>query len=161
MEVRIMPDFNELQDRSLFIGVDDEAFKKFAQVASYQEYQPGEVIIKEGEQKDTLMVIEEGQVEVSKGNLSLYAEDQKVATISGDRKFCDIFRGDILGEMSLIDVEPASATVRAVTKVGIWSMARADFAAVLRKDLTTYIVVITNIARILSRRLRDAGKIDL
>ena len=156
-----MPDFNELQNRSLFIGVDDEAFNKFAQVASYQEYQPGEVIIQEGEQKDTLMVIEDGQVEVTKGDLSLYAEDQKVATISGDRKFCDIFRGDILGEMSLIDVEPASATVRAVTKVGIWSINRVDFASVLRKDLTTYIVVITNIARILSRRLRDAGKIDL
>ena len=156
-----MPDFNELQNRSLFIGVDDEAFNKFAQVASYQVYQPGEVIIQEGEQKDTLMVIEDGQVEVTKGDLSLYAEDQKVATISGERKFCDIFRGDILGEMSLIDVEPASATVKAVTKVGIWSINRVDFASVLRKDLTTYIVVITNIARILSRRLRDAGKIDL
>ena len=156
-----MPDFNELQNRTLFIGVDDEAFNKFAQVASYQEYHPGEVIIREGEQKDTLMVIEDGQVEVTKGDLSLYAEDQKVATISGNRKFCDIFRGDILGEMSLIDVEPASATVRAVTKVGIWSINRVDFASVLRKDLTTYIVVITNIARILSRRLRDAGKIDL
>ena len=129
-----MPDFNELQDRSLFIGVDDEAFNKFAQVASYHEYQPGEVLIKEGEQKDTLMVIEEGQVEVSKGNLSLYAEDQKVATISGDRKFCDIFRGDILGEMSLIDVEPPSASVRAVTEVGIWSLGRLEFNAVLREN---------------------------
>jgi CRP-like cAMP-binding protein len=161
MEVTIMPDFNELQDRPLFMGVDSEAFNKFAQVATYQEYQPGEVIIKEGEQKDTLMVIENGQVEVLKGDLSLYADDQKIATVSGDRKFCDIFRGDILGEMSLIDVEPASATVRAVTQAGIWSIDRVDFAAVLRKDLTTYIVVITNIARILSRRLRDAGKIHL
>jgi CRP-like cAMP-binding protein len=161
MEVTIMPDFNELQDRPLFMGVDSEAFNKFAQVATYQEYQPGEVIIKEGEQKDTLMVIENGQVEVLKGDLSLYADDQKIATVSGDRKFCDIFRGDILGEMSLIDVEPASATVRAVTQVGIWSIDRVNFAAVLRKDLTTYIVVITNIARILSRRLRDAGKIHL
>ena len=156
-----MPNFNELQDRPLFMGVDSEAFNKFAQVATYQEYQPGEVIIKEGEQKDTLMVIENGQVEVLKGDLSLYADDQKIATVSGDRKFCDIFRGDILGEMSLIDVEPASATVRAVTQVGIWSIDRVNFAAVLRKDLTTYIVVITNIARILSRRLRDAGKIHL
>ena len=156
-----MPDFNELQDRPLFTGVDSEAFKKFAKVATYHEYQPGEVIINEGEQKDALMVIEKGQVEVSKGDLSLYAEDQKIATVSGERKFCDIFRGDILGEMSLIDVEPASATVRAVTEVGIWSMNREDFAAVLRKDLTTYIVIITNIARILSRRLRDAGKLHL
>ena len=156
-----MPDFNQLQDRPLFSGVDSEAFNNFAKVASYHEYKPGEVIIQEGEQKDALMVIEKGQVEVFKGDLSLYAEDQKIATISGDRKFCDVFRGDILGEMSLIDVEPASATVRAVTEVGIWSMKREDFASVLRKDLTTYIVIITNIARILSRRLRDAGKIHL
>jgi len=156
-----MPDFNELQDRPLFTGVDNEAFSKFAQVASYRRYQPGQVIIEEGERKDEIMVIEEGQVEVYKGDLSLYADDQKIATISGDRKFCDVFRGDILGEMSLIDVEPASASVRAVSEVGIWSMKREDFAAVLRKDLTTYIVIITNIARILSRRLRDAGKVYL
>lgn len=156
-----MPDFNDLHDRPLFIGVESAALDKFARVASYREYQPGEVIIAEGEQKDSLMVIESGQVEVFKGDVSVYAEDQKIATLSGDRKFCDVFRGDILGEMSLIDVEPASATVRAATEVGIWSISRADFAAVLRKDLTTYIVVITNIARILSRRLRDAGKINL
>lgn len=156
-----MPDFNKLQDRPLFMGVDSEAFKKFAQVASYRQYQAGEVIIKEGEQKDALMVIEKGQVEVFKGDIGLYADDQKIATLSGDKKFCDIFRGDILGEMSLIDVEPASATVRAVTEVGIWSIDRVDLAAVLRKDLTTYIVIITNIARILSRRLRDAGKVHL
>jgi CRP-like cAMP-binding protein len=156
-----MPDFNELQDRPLFVGVDSQAFAKFAKVATYREFQPGDVVIKEGEQKNALMVIEKGQVEVSKGDLSLYADDQKIATVSGDRKFCDVFRGDILGEMSLIDVEPASATVRAVTEVGIWSMNREDFAAVLRKDLTTYIVIITNIARILSRRLRDVGKLHL
>jgi len=161
MEAQIMPDFNKLQDRPLFMGVDSEAFKKFAQVASYRQYQAGEVIIKEGEQKDALMVIEKGQVEVFKGDIGLYADDQKIATLSGDKKFCDIFRGDILGEMSLIDVEPASATVRAVTEVGIWSIDRVDLAAVLRKDLTTYIVIITNIARILSRRLRDAGKVHL
>ncbi len=156
-----MPDFNLLQNRPLFNGVDQEAFNKFGQVASYHEYQPGEVIIIEGEQKDALMVIEKGRVEVFKGDLSLYADDQKIATLTGDRKFCDLFRGDILGEMSLIDMEPASATVRAVTEVGIWSMNREDFAAVLRKDLTTYIVIMTNIARILSRRLRDAGKLLL
>ncbi len=161
MEAKTMPDFNLLQNRPLFSGVDQEAFNKFAQVASYHEYQPGDVIIIEGEQKNALMVIEKGQVEVFKGDLSLYADDQKIATLTGDKKFCDLFRGDILGEMSLIDVEPASATVRAVTEVGIWSMNREDFAAVLRKDLTTYIVIITNIARILSRRLRDAGKLHL
>ena len=156
-----MPDFNLLQNRPLFTGVDQDAFNQFAQVASYNEYEQGEVIISEGEQNNALMVIEKGQVEVIKGDLSLYADDQKIATISGDKKFCDIFRGDIIGEMSLIDVEPASATVRAVTQVGIWSINREDFASVLRKDMTTYIVVITNIARILSRRLREAGKVHL
>jgi len=156
-----MPNFNDLQGRPLFVGVDSEAIIKFAQIASFQLYHPGDVIIKEGEQNDTLMIIDNGQVEVFKSDVSLYADDQKVATVSGDRKIGDIFRGDILGEMSLIDVEPASATVRAVTEVGIWSMSRADFAGVLRQDLTTYIVIITNIARILSRRLRDTGRITI
>lgn len=155
-----MPDFNLLQNRPLFAGVDQAAFNNFARVASYREYLPDEVIISEGEQKNALMVIEKGQVEVFKGDLNQHADNQKLATLSGG-KSGNIFRGDILGEMSLIDVEPASATVKAVTEVGIWSMKREDFAAVLRKDLTTYIVIITNIARILSRRLRDMDKASL
>lgn len=156
-----MPDFSILQDQPLFDGVDPDAFTKFAQVASYQEYKSGEVIIRQGEQKNSLMVIDKGKVEVFREDVGLYADDEKIATLSADRKFGDIFRGDILGEMSLIDLEPASATVRAATDVGIWSMNREDFAAVLRKDLTTYIVIITNIARILSRRLRDTGRVFL
>jgi hypothetical protein len=43
------------------------------------------VIITEGEQKDALMVIEKGQVGVFKSDPSLYADDQEVATLCGDK----------------------------------------------------------------------------
>ena len=153
-----MPDFNQLRDRPLFIGIDRDAFNKFSEIATYREYRPGEVIIREGEQKDALLVIEKGQVEVLKGVHRQNTEGQPIAKIAGSNKYYDLYQGDILGEMSLIDVEPASASVKAVTEVGIWSIDRMDFAAILRKDLETYIMIITNIARILSRRLRDTNK---
>jgi len=57
--------------------------------------------------------------------------------------------------MSLIDVEPASATVKAVSEVGVWSMGRLEFNATLRENLEAYNTILANIARILSRRLRD------
>jgi CRP-like cAMP-binding protein len=57
--------------------------------------------------------------------------------------------------MSLIDVEPPSASVRAVTEVGIWSIGRLEFKAVLGENLKAYNTILANIARILSRRLRD------
>ena len=60
-----------------------------------------------------------------------------------------------MGEMSLIDIEPPSASVKAVTKVGIWVMDRMEFTALLRENLEAYNTILSNIARILSRRLRD------
>ena len=153
-----MPDFNVCRNRPFLLGIDRDTFEKLAGIASYREYQPGDIIISEGEQKDEIILIEKGQVAVFKAGGKRDRKAQKITTLAGSNKLYDLYQGDVLGEMSLIDVEPASATVRAVTEVGIWSMDRVDFAAVLRQDLTAYIVIITNIARILSRRLRDTGK---
>lgn len=153
-----MPDFNVCRTRPFLLGIDRDTFEQLAGIASYREYQPGDIILNEGEQKDEILLIEKGQVAVFKAGGKGDGKAQKIATLAGSNKLYDLYQGDVLGEMSLIDVEPASASVRAVTEVGIWSMDRVDFAAVLRKDLTTYIVIITNIARVLSRRLREAGK---
>ncbi|CAB1060808.1 hypothetical protein D1BOALGB6SA_5575 [Olavius sp. associated proteobacterium Delta 1] len=99
--------------------------------AKYREYQPGGIIIREGEQKDEILLIEEGQVEVFKSGPKRDSKNHKITTLAGSNKLYDLYQGDVLGEMSLIDVEPPSASVRAVTDVGIWSMDRLDFNAVL------------------------------
>lgn len=153
-----MPDFNVFRDRPLFVGIDRTIFERFAAIAKYHEYQPRETIIREGEQKNSLMMIEKGWVEVLKAGSKPDSKDQKITTLGGSNKYYDMYQGDILGEMSLIDIEPASATVKTVTEVGIWSMDRMDLISILGEDMETYNMFIMNIARILSRRLRDTDK---
>ena len=150
-----MPDFNVCRSRPFLLGIDGDTFEKLTAIAKYHEYQPDDIIIREGEQKDKILLIEEGQVEVFKSATSPDSENQKITTLAGSNKLYDLYQGDVLGEMSLIDVEPPSASVRAVTEVGIWSMDRLEFNAVLRENLEAYNTILANIARILSRRLRD------
>ena len=150
-----MPDFNVCRDRPFLLGIDRETFDKFADIAKYCEYQPGEIIIREYVPWDEILLIEEGQVEVFKSAAKRDSKEKKVTTLAGSDKLWDLYSGDVLGEMSLIDAEPPSASVRAVTKVGIWSMGRLEINAVLRDNLEAYNTILANIARILSRRLRD------
>jgi CRP-like cAMP-binding protein len=150
-----MPDFNVCRERPFLLGINRNAFQKLAAIAKYREYQPGETIIREGEQKDEIMLIENGQVEVFKAGPKQDGTEHSVTTLAGSNKLYDLYQGDVLGEMSLIDVEPASATVKAVSEVGIWSMDRLAFNAALSEDLETWNTILANIARILSRRLRD------
>lgn len=154
-EVDPMPDFNVCRNRPFLLGIDRDTFEKLTAIAKYREYQPGEIIIREGEQKDEILLIEEGQVEVFKSGARRDSKKHKITTLAGSNKLYDLYQGDVLGEMSLIDVEPPSASVRAVTEVGIWSMGRLEFNAALREDLEAYNTILANIARILSRRLRD------
>ena len=150
-----MPDFNVCRTRPFLLGIDEDTFERLSVIAKYHEYQPGEIIIHEGEQKDEILLIEEGQVEVFKTGNSAESENQKITNLAGSNKLYDLYQGDVLGEMSLIDVEPPSASVRAVTTVGIWSMPRLAFNAVLQENLEAFNTILANIARILSRRLRD------
>ena len=150
-----MPDFNVCRNRPFLLGIDRDTFEKLRAIAKYHGYQPGDIIIREGEQKDEILLIEEGQVEVFKSGTKPDSEKQKITTLAGSNKLYDLYQGDVLGEMSLIDVEPPSASVRAVTEVGIWSICRLEFNATLRENLEANNTILANIARILSRRLRD------
>ena len=150
-----MPDFNVCKNRPFLLGIDGDTFEKLTAIAKYHEYQPGDLIIREGERTDEILLIEEGQVEVFKSGTKPDSEKQKITTLAGSNKLYDLYQGDVLGEMSLIDVEPPSASVRAVTEVGIWSICRLEFNATLRENLEANNTILANIARILSRRLRD------
>ncbi len=150
-----MPDFNVCKDRPFLLGIDGDTFEKLTAIATYRDYQPGDIIIREGEKKDEILLIEEGQVEVFKSGTKPDSEKQKITTLTGSNKLYDLYQGDVLGEMSLIDVEPPSASVRAVSEVGIWSIGRPEFTAALRGNLEAYNTILANVARILSRRLRD------
>lgn len=84
-------------------------------------YQPGEVIVREGAEGDFLFVIRSGTVEV------------KTKDIKGrEIKLAELGPGDFFGEIALITNNPRTATVVALTRVGILKMTKEDFKEVIQ-----------------------------
>jgi small-conductance mechanosensitive channel/CRP-like cAMP-binding protein len=83
---------------------------------------PGEVIVREGEEGDSLYVLLGGRVEVSKD----LEGRQLVVRQLGD--------SDVFGEMTLFLDAPRSATVRALEECRLLRVSRPSVQAVLRDD---------------------------
>ena len=79
------------------------------QIASYETFQDGQVIFKEGDSGDWLYIVMDGEVEITKA-----AENRKI--------LIDIVvSGEIFGELAYIDNKPrsATATAKGITQLGI------------------------------------------
>ncbi len=85
-------------------------------------YQDGEVIVRQGETGDCMYVIQEGQVEV------LLEKDGKVTRVAV------LGEGDFFGEMSLIEREARSATVRALGAVRVLTVDKGIFLHRIHED---------------------------
>ena len=93
-------------------------------------------------------ITEEGQAGVG---FHLILEGKAVAT-TGDTKIGDFGPGDYFGEMSLLDGEPRSATVRAETDVLTLAISAWDFSSLIEK----YPTIARKMLVEMSRRLRQA-----
>jgi len=78
-----MPDFSVCRQRPFLLGIDRGTFERLAAIATYREYQPDDIIIREGEQKDEILLIEAGQVAVFKSGTKRDSKDQKITNLDG------------------------------------------------------------------------------
>jgi CRP-like cAMP-binding protein len=62
--------------------------------------------------------------------------------------------GQWFGEMSVLDVRPRSASVRALSPCVLLVVTARDLDALYRRDLRSYTLLVLNVARELARRLR-------
>lgn len=108
----------------------------------------GDVVFREGEEAREMFVVMSGEMEVLKR--SKRGIDARVALLGP---------GDWFGEMGLLDVQPRSATVRALAPARMLRITSADFDALYRYDVKSYALIVLNLARELSRRLRVADGI--
>jgi len=139
-------DFDFLRRCSLFGGLTDAALEKIRTLMLRQRFPAGGVILSEGSVNDRIYFIEHGKVEISKAG---QAGGRPVT-----RHIVDMATGDVFGEMELIDIQPCEATVRAVEETVTLSLSNRDLYLVSRYDMKSYALLIMNLARDLSRRLR-------
>ena len=136
-----------LQQQPLFGGVDDQAMSAIMPLLREEDFASGELIVREGDQGDSLFVICSGSVEVLKADPD---QDTPVA-----QRIAVLHVGDVFGEMELLDTQHRSATIRALEPVAALALSNGDLFRIYESDLPTFALIVMNLARELSRRLRS------
>ena len=135
-----------LKSHCLFGGLSEEEVAMIRPFLKEEHYEKGEEIVKEGGQGDRLYFIYEGSVEILKGiDTHRGPAVQRIATLEV---------GDTFGEMELLDVQPCIVTVRALEPTSVLTLSNMDLYRLSKKNLKTYTMIIMNLARAISRRLR-------
>jgi len=138
-----------LRDIGLFGGLDEESLTVLARELPTIHVEVGDRVVDEGDQAREMFVVIGGELEVV-----------KEAKEGGDVRVALFGPGDWFGEMAILDVQPRSATVRAVAPTMLVKLTAEDVDRLLyRRDLKAYALFVMNIARELSRRLRVADGI--
>jgi CRP-like cAMP-binding protein len=144
---KLTPD--HLTDIGLFGGLSKKTLETLAASLPTSRVEAGDMVVAEGDQSTQMFVVIAGELEVIKKGES-----------GGDVRVAVLGSGDWFGEMSIIDVQPRSASVRAVAPTLVLSITADHVENLLyRQDVKDYALFIMNIARELSRRLRVADGI--
>ncbi|MDR2553742.1 MAG: cyclic nucleotide-binding domain-containing protein [Treponema sp.] len=128
----------KLQKYSFFGGLLEEQIRKILPFMEKKSCPRGSDIILEGSLNDRISFILEGRVALIK---------QGVA-------FLEFSEGDTFGEMEVLDIMPSAATVRALEDTTVLSISNKSLRGIYREDIHCFSLIIMNLARELSRRLR-------
>lgn len=127
----------------LFAGLSDAELEAVAALCKERDLARGEVLAEQGAPGDEFYVVTKGFLEIS------VAGGEATSQV-----LVNLGKGQIIGEMALIDQGPRSATVRAVSDATVEVIRRADFEALCDKNTRIGYIVMKDIAADLSFKLR-------
>ena len=131
---------------SLFNGFDDYELSVVSEHMTFLELEKDEVLFKEGDKGEYVCFVVDGKMDVMKKGSK--GEDVVIATLA---------KGRSIGEMSVIDDTPRSATARAATKTTLAKLTVGDFDLILKDFPKIGIKILKGITRLLSRNLRKTS----
>ena len=132
-----------LADVPLFAGIPEPELEEVARVMGRVELEPGDVLFTQGQEATGLHVLESGIVQACRrlpGGAEL--------------EYARLGRGDVLGEIPLLDGGLRSGTVRALEPTTALFLARADFSALVSRLHPTAFAIKRQILRHACERLR-------
>jgi CRP-like cAMP-binding protein len=128
-------------------GLSDRSLTNLAAFGRYHRLPVGTQLIREGEKQDRFYVVVSGEL-----SISARAGDMEM-TLSSARA------GECLGEVSLLEPGPATASVRVVENASLWSMDIGDLRKYLAEHTGGAGALLMGMASCLSKRLRQANQL--
>ena len=132
-----------LQRVPVFAGLAPDDLARIAEVAVPRQFEPEQVVFREGDESDTCYVVRVGHARAIRQH-----GDGRSITLA------TFGPGDIFGELAMFDDERRSATVEAIEAVHAVAILGADMRRIIREhnDLALKLVIA------IARRLRDANE---
>ncbi|MEW5735393.1 MAG: cyclic nucleotide-binding domain-containing protein [Thermodesulfobacteriota bacterium] len=130
----------------LFDPMDEEDVKTIARYMFFLEFKAGDVVFHEGDRGDYVCFVVDGELEVYK-----VSKNGDLAPITR------LTNGESIGEMSVVDDFPRSASVRALRKTKVLTLTHANFDNLVENHPKVGNKLLKGIARALSMNLRKAS----
>jgi CRP/FNR family transcriptional regulator len=131
-----------LKKTSLFTHVQTRELRAIASIAEEVTFETGEEVVKESDAGDSMYIIKEGRVKITKKT-----PDNKSIDLA------DLAAGECFGEMTLFDDEARSASAYAITTCVMLRIARDDLIDVL----VEHPLIALELLKIFVKRLRKAN----
>jgi len=144
MDSKVLLDF--LGRIELFNSLDSDELTLLAKHTTVRELEPDTLLFEENSPRRHVWIIYQGEVELFKK--TPYGEEKRL-TFFG--KF------DFLGESGLMDDYPHSTSARTLLKTTALLIDRDDFNRIGEEKPTIAVKVLSEVARVISRRMRQAS----
>lgn len=142
---------DSLQKSKIFKGFSDDYLQIISSHGNMLQIKGNDIIIEEGQIGHPLYVIIEGQVEVFLPKTRKGGMQERPTRIRLGR----LTQGDCIGEYSLIDNQPASASVIAIEPCKIFAISRSEFEKIIISSDYLARIIYKNMLKVLIKRSRQ------
>lgn len=133
---------NLLRQMPVFGGLNTTSLEFILNRSAKIDLSASEYLFEEGDAAKSFFVLTAGTVVVEKSWQGTPIELRQLGA------------GDCLGEMAIIDLEPRSASVRALIDCRAIEITRSTLHELYKHDLEQFAIIMMNLGREVSRRLR-------
>jgi CRP/FNR family cyclic AMP-dependent transcriptional regulator len=137
-----------LQNVPIFAGLNEAALNLLWERATEIKAAAGAVVVREGEAGNRLFIVGEGLVRVCQH----FGQPDEL-------ELARLAPGNFFGEMCILETLPRSATVQAVAEATLYSLSSLAFYHLYESIPAQHSILVLNIARDVSRRLRHLDEV--
>lgn len=150
-----MVDINFYKKIFIFQDLDGHEVQSILQLARPRSFSANSTIIKEGDSGDSMYIMCEGEVNITKRLTLVLSQDLPKEKRMLRLKAAD---GVTFGEMALLENDTRTATVTALTDCRLLELNREDFLGFIRENSVAGCKIMLRLAQLLSRFLRKTDQ---
>jgi len=146
-----------IKETFIFNDLDEQEVAGILKITKERRFSKGETIMQEGQEGDSMYIVADGDVEVSK-TLAMKGGE---GDFTKREKILKRFKAEdnvVFGEIAMIDRENRSASVVTTTDCILLEIRRKDLLDLMEKRPQMGIKILKRIAQLLASRLRQSSQ---